>query len=958
MKKKNLIITACVIVLVIGIIIIKHFASDDSVNLSTERLTDTTYEESYNDYLSENGYAGIMAEDTINVDISVFASDEKMNAEYTDGYLVTSEEGTVTFFFDVKEAGFYNMCVTYMAIPGTTSDIQRKILIDNELCYDALSQILFKRTWQDNEIKVKNDNEIRPSATEIYADRTVYIEDYGRRNEAPLCVYLSAGAHAVTLESVKESLAVKEFSFKAKEETKAYSSVIEELKSIYTVYDKETLKGEAERADGITLSIKKSSRSININKNYSDAALSPYHPYNIVYNTIGGDSFKTSGDTVTWEVDVPETGLYTITFKGRQSEKRGVTSYRRLYVNDVVPYREAEKISFDYTGDMTNYTISDESGNPMLFLFNKGTNTITLEVVLGDFGAVLTEVEESMYNLNRLYLKVVTLTGTAPSEYIDYEIRKKVPEFETVMSNEAERLTACLNEMIYITGEKGENTALLEKMAIEAAELSLDPESVTKELSRWKSNISALGTWAVNISEMPLEIDSVYLSGEMSEVEKPTAGFFKNAYYGVVRFFASFFVKTDEVTSSEDYDADDDDVLTVWMVSAGKEQAQILQNMIDEEFIPEYDIPVKLQLIPLGVVLRAALTGNGPDVLVGVSQGTLSDFAMRNALVAVSDLPGFNEEAERFYESAITGGTYMDKVYGLPETQTFMMTFYRSDVLSELGLNVPKTWDDIKEIIPILQRNNYDFYMPKTEIYSSMVFQYGGDYYLGECVNYGSASGLKSGVAMEAFKNLTDFFTCYKLQVSVDFTNRFRTGEMPIGIANYTTYCNLEIFAPEIKGLWSFAAFPGTVKEDGTIDNTFVTDTSQSVILSSSDKQSEAWEFIKWWTGSEAQLNYATTIESVMGTAARYAAADKYVLKNLPWSAAEYRALSAQLENTKGIPAVPGSYMTGRMVSYAFDDVVANDSNPRETLYLNVKAIDKELIKKRTEFGIETEVNE
>ena len=45
--------------------------------------------------------------------------------------------------------------------------------------------------------------------------------------------------------------------------------------------------------------------------------------------------------------------------------------------------------------------------------------------------------------------------------------------------------------------------------------------------------------------------------------------------------------------------------------------------------------------------------------------------------------------------------------------------------------------------------------------------------------------------------------------------------------------------------------------------------------------------------------------------------------------------------------------MNQRMVQYAFDKVVAELANPRETLYLNVKAIDKELLKKRKEFHLE-----
>ncbi|MGN0507037.1 MAG: extracellular solute-binding protein [Lachnospiraceae bacterium] len=959
MKKKKIWIAALAVAVLAVIIVLANWNNDSSSNPGGSVISASPYEETYMAYLNEHGYDGegepVYASAEVPIDLSRFTTTQEMEAEFTNGMLTTGEEGKITWSFQVEEEGFYHLKVTYLPIAGTTSDIQRRILIDGVQCYEGLSQIVLKRRYQDEEIKVKNENEIRPSANEVFEEATVYIEDYSRRTGEPFLFYLTKGEHTLTIESAKEAVAYTDITFTQKEKEPAYAEVIDSLKSSYPVYTGELLIGQAERRDGITTEITKSSSSINIKKNYSDANNMPYHPYHIIYNTIGGDSFKTSGDFITWEVEVPEEGLYELTFKGRQSENRGVTSYRRMYINGEVPYAEMNTLSFDYSSDMKNYTVSDEEGNPYLFYLKKGSNTITLEVVLGEFGGVLTEIEESMYNLNQLYLKTIQLTGQVPSQYIDYEVAKKVPNFVETLAFESERLMNACNEMVRITGEKGENTALLEKMAIEAKELSEDPESVIKELNQWKSNIAALGTWIVTISEMPLELDCIILSAEDAELPNANAGFFKSAWNGIIRFFASFFVKTNEVTS-DSTTGKKDEVLTVWMVSSGKEQAQILQNMIDETFTPNYDIPVKLQLIPLDVVLRAALTGNGPDVLVGLNQSTLADFAMRNALVDLSKLPGYEEEASRYFESAITGASYQEGVFGLAEQQTFMMTFYRSDILEEIGAEVPKTWDDVKELIPVLQRNNYDFYMPKTEIYSSMVFQYGGDYYLGEGKDYGIASGLASDEAMQAFKDLTDFFTCYKLQVSVDFPNRFRTGEMPVGITSYTTFCNLEIFAPEIKGLWSFAPFPGVEKEDGTIDNTFVTDTVQSVIMKNCDDVDAAWTFVKWWTGTETQLQYANTIEAVMGTAARYPAADKAVLEQLPWSSNEYRQLLAQMEHTKGIPAVPGNYMATRMVSYSFDDVVANSSNPRETLYLNMKAIDKELAKKRAEFSLSTEL--
>ncbi|MBQ9120573.1 MAG: extracellular solute-binding protein [Lachnospiraceae bacterium] len=948
-KIKNLIYAVIALILIVGVII--HKSNGKGEELATEEgISGSAYEETYLAYLTEHGYANELAEGSITVDLTSFDCTEDMTAQVTEAGTETGPEGSISFSFDVEEEGFYHLRLGYIPMDGTTSDIQRKLYLDGELCYDGMSQIVLKREYQDEVIRVKNENEIRPSSFEIYNEVSVWVEDDARRNGEPYVFYLTKGSHTITFESVKEPLALTELTFAAKESLPAYADVLSAWQSQYPVYASEYILGQAERVEGATTAITKSSASINIQKNYSDTNLVPYHPYHIVYNTIGGSSYAMSGDYIIWNMEVPQDGLYMITFKGRQNGSRGTASYRRLYVNGEVPFAEVNSISFPYSNDMQNYTISDENGEPYLFYLKAGSNEIKLEVVLGEIGKVLTQVEESVFNLNQMYLKTIQITGQTPSQYIDYEIEKKVIGFAECMQEESLRLSRACNEMIRITGEKGENTSSLEKMAIQAANLAEEPESVVEELNQLKNNIASLGTWIVSASQMPLEIDSVMLSGSAKGLPSAKDGVWASLWNGVVRFGASFVVKQSEVAS--DSANASGEVLTVWMASSGKEQAQILQNMIDETFVPNYDIPVKLQLIPVDVVLRAALAGNGPDVVVGLSQATLADFAMRNAVVDISKLEGFEAETKRYFESAIDTTRYQDGVYGLPEQQNFMMLFYREDILDSIGAEVPKTWDEVKALIPVLQKNNYDFYMPTTNLFPSVLYQYGGDLYLGEGLDYGIESGLATEEAMEAFKDFTDFFTCYKLLVSADFSNRFRTGEMPIGITNYTTYCQLEIFAPEIRGLWSFAELPGVTQADGTIDNTYVTDTVASVIMNNSDMKEEAWTFLKWWTGTDTQLKYANTLESVMGTAARYPAADKAVLAELPWSNKEVKQLLAQMESTKGIPAIPASYMTTRMIQYAFNNVVADSANPRETLYLNVKDINAEIVKKRTEFSL------
>lgn len=968
MKSKKslivLIVTVLLIVLAVVSIILGDKASSKGM-YATPASNSITYDASYQEFLDLNGYDGTIVDTEVPVDLNNYTVSDGMTAEYAENGLVTGDSGSVTWTFDVQTEGFYNLEVGYIAQPGTMSDIQRRLLINGEICHDGLKQIVLKRYWNDEAIAEKNGNEIRPNVNEVYKDTKLFIEDYERRIGEPYVFFLKKGQNTITFDVVKEPMEYTSITFKKAEKVADYNSVIDSLENKYQVYQKESVICQAERAEGGTTYIEKNSSSINIQKNYSDSLLYPYHPYKIKYNTIGAINWKQPGNAITWEIAAPKEGLYEITFKGRQSLKRGVTSSRRLYINGIVPYSEMNAINFDYSSDMANYTVADEKGTPYLFYLKEGANTITLECVMGDFGGVINEVEESMKQLNQLYLGVMQITGVKPDKFIDYQIAKKFPEFSTTMASESERLFALVDRIVAITGEKGENTSLLQKMAIEAKGLSKNPESVTDEIGQLKENISALGTWLVAVSEMPLELDSIVISGEKADLPRAKNTFLESTYYGTLRFFATFFMKTSQVSDSEE--ASGTRTIKVWMVNAGntanvqsigKEQAQIIQNLIDETFTPESGINVNLQLIPVDVVLRAALAGNNPDALIGLSQATLQDFAMRGAIMDLSKLEGYQELTKDYYQSTLDAASYQSGVYGIPEQADFFMLFYRKDILDKIGLEVPKTWEEVKAILPILQKYKYEFFAPTASngpnLYPSLVYQYGGNLYKGEGNDYGIASNLDNEAAMQAIKLYTEFFTNYSFIVNADFPNRFREGQMPIGIIKYTTYNQLEVFAPEIKGLWSFAPIPGHENEDGTINNSYVVETVNSAVLKNSKKQQDSWDFTKWWMSEDVQLQYANTVESVMGTSARYSTANPEVMKQLPWSNQELEQLLAQMDHTVGIPAVPGSYMMTRMALYAFNTVLAERANPRETLYLNIKAIDKELTNKRKEFNLST----
>ena len=100
------------------------------------------------------------------------------------------------------------------------------------------------------------------------------------------------------------------------------------------------------------------------------------------------------------------------------------------------------------------------------------------------------------------------------------------------------------------------------------------------------------------------------------------------------------------------------------------------------------------------------------------------DLAFRKALADLTQFDDFEEIAQRFMKSAFVPFRFRDKVFALPEVQGFPMMFYRKDVLAEMGLEVPQTWDDVYAIIPELQKENMDFGLrPNMSTYQMFLYQ-------------------------------------------------------------------------------------------------------------------------------------------------------------------------------------------------------------------------------------------
>ena len=352
-------------------------------------------------------------------------------------------------------------------------------------------------------------------------------------------------------------------------------------------------------------------------------------------------------------------------------------------------------------------------------------------------------------------------------------------------------------------------------------------------------------------------------------------------------------------------------------------------------------------------MLSAVVAGIGPDVILDQPKAEPVNYALRNAIQSLSVFDDIDEVTARFSKEAIVPFTFYNgkttDVYALPEQQSFNMLFYRKDVLAELGLGVPNTWDQLIQCITVLNKNNMEFGMPQSlNIYYTMLLQYGGTMFTSD----NKATNLKTTEATKAFKLWTNFFVNYDCPKSYDFKNRFRTGEMPLGIDAFTLYNTLEVSAPEIRGLWGFTSVPGVIGEDGKINRSNDLTTSCSFILKDNINLELSWEFLKWWTSAETQSAFGNRIESALGTSARYNSANIEAFQKLPWTAEQLNNLNTQLETSISLPEIAGSYFLNRHILNAFRKVVYKSKDARDTLYDYSNVIDSEITRKRQEFGL------
>jgi len=886
---------------------------------------------------------------SVHVDLSSLHGGENVRLvkEYagkTGDVVLTEETGRAEWTIEVSQAGLYTITLAYYPMEGTSSAVQRRLLIDGTVPFEEASQLEFGRVFARESTE---DEERQTVLKEEPQWLSATLQDasgfYG-----PLQFYLTQGTHSLALESIAEPMAIASVTLNPPAEpvpnyTEAVAAYQRQgASAVQGVLKDGILKVQAEDTSAV------SSPALYASADNTSPANEPYIYNEQKINVIGGTRWQEPGAWITWKIEVPESGLYHIGYRFKQNYLRDVPCVRSLRIDGEIPFSEAQNMEFAFD---SSWQVTAAGGDtPYLFYLDKGSRTITLEVTLGALAPSLLDASQSLDELNTASWRLLTLLGSEPDLYRDYNIDQYMPDVIEVFRQQAAQLKKIAASWVDLTGKQDSNVAQMNQLAYQLDEMVRSPGQIPGIYSQFRDALSTFANLLLDVKKQPLLLDYLFIAEPQAALPTANVSFFLSLKDGVQKFLSSFVSDYNNLSGGTG-----DTSITVWVgngLSGGRDQAMVLRRLIQQQFSPSYGTAVNLQLVPATTILTATVAGLGPDVALQVSGGDPANYAMRGAVADLSLMEDFDQVAERFSDSALVPYRYRGGIYALPETFSFLMMFYRRDILEQLGIDIGsiRTWQDLIGALPTIQGQNMNVsLMPNFNSYAMFLYQNQGQLYSED----GSRTALDSKTNLDAFHYFMRLFTDYNLPYAYNFVTRFRTGEIVIGIEDYTNYNLLQISAPEISGRWGMTTIPGIAGEDGAVQNISPSSGSGCVLMSASKNKEAAWKFMKWLTSSDTQYQYGKELESVMGVGARYNTANLEALARLPWRTVDKQVLLKQLKATRGIPEVPGGYMTSRNVGFAIATVYSENVSARDTLLGYVNQINREMALKRREFGLQ-----
>ncbi len=865
----------------------------------------------------------------------------------SDHVFLLSETTDISWTHDEAQSGLYYFAIDYYELQENIDQAQIAISVNGEPQFYEAQTLVLNSKWVYETYDFALDryeNEIMPSSNKIKDWYNQPIYDYRGMHPGYFGFYLEQGDE-ITISFVNQEVLIGQVYYINNVSYQSYESYLDMYPNAEVIDDQ----------------IMISARNILYRNNPSIRLRTEQDPSNMYYDTqflrlnvIFGDSWQNSGDKVTYEVEVEKSGFYHLSFKYRQYMIKDLPVYKKISIDGEVPFDLFESYAFPYTTNFINRTLTDENNEFIKVYLEAGTHEITLESVNYPYRDIIETVQYVMQNIQSLSLEIKRYTAGGTDRYRDWDIELYFPNAESDIRDWALLLEDTYNA--YIPLSDIEEPAEIANLKVAATRLNNIADDINQlpsmmvQFSDGDSSVNQiLGNLMENLLRTNMEMERMIVHGD-TDIPKPYANFFVRFFEGAKRLVLSFI--------NNPYSASDrnDEDLTVW-VNHPRQYIEIMQRLIDQNYTGNRRVTLS-QMPDQNKLVLANASGQAPDLAIGVDHWIPYDFAVRDAALDLRQFQGYEESVSKFAKGAMIPYVFEDGVYALPETQDFWVTYYRRDILNSIGITeIPQTWEEIIEILPLLQSYGMNYFVPIAQFSGlkpyvatlPFIYQFGGDLYAPD----GMSTAINSEQTLEGITLMSDLFTLYNLPKYVpNFYNHFRYGLLPIGISNLATYILLETAAVELDGLWAMDLHPGVYNEETDEIIRYSSVGGQaSMIMSSTAYPEEAWDFLEWWMSTSIQSEFAFLLQSTYGQAYFWNTANMEAFETISMPDEYKDIILAQWEYGMEASRIPGAYMVERSISNAWTSIVFEGTNPRQALDEAVRVSDREIIYKMAEFG-------
>lgn len=868
--------------------------------------------------------------------------------QYTKASVMLQMGDSARFEVDIPTSGEYIVLFDATAAPSAATPPEAELRVDGQFPISDLRRVIFPLYYRNSanifpKDRYGNDALIRQERLVQWS--SVPARDLNFNQDYPLRLNLSAGSH--------------HFDFRLNTGALYLGSVYLKTFGPPPSYTEYLSAHPADDAANISLTIEaefptyKNDTSVRPTSNRS-LLVTPYDTYRLLLNTLGGESWAKSGSAVYYQFDAPQDGFYALTFHALQNTRNNFTVFRRITINGEVPFEAFNAVPFAYSTDWVNVTPGNEQGPYRVFL-RKGINTLGIEATNAPYRRAIQTIQQALLDINTLSLEIKKLTGNQRDPYKEWVISDYIPDIETRLRTIAQHLIDDKESLLSITQSGASPEAQTYQMAIDnLLFLANNPDKIPVYMNRFSegsgSAAQLLGSLLPLLQSQPLALDTITIHAPTNIPQAPRVSWTLSLSEGVKRFIHSF-----QEDPYQSIGANTDE-LEVW-VNRPRQYVDLLQLMADETFTPQTGIRVKFSIMPNeSKLVLAKAAGIQPDVALGVSTNIPYELAIRNALYDLRSFPDFDSYIRIYSPGSLLSYINGDSVYAIPETQDFWVTYYRHDVFDSLGIPIPRTWNEVIEILPELQRYGMNYNTPLSSgaglkgylVTAPYLFNHGAKLYS----NDGFATGLQSEEAIAAVRFMAESFTIYGMPLTTSsFYESFRYGTLPIGISNFETYVKLMTAAPELNGLWGMDLYPATVLPDGT-QNRYATGSAQaSLMFRDTNRPQEAWLFMKWWMSTPTQTEFQERIMLNYGREYLWNSANLEAFAQLDIPSEHKKVILEQWQWLQEPIRLPGSYMQERELSNIWNRIVFDGINPRVAIDQSANTINREIARKMEEFG-------